>query len=263
MMVRTTPPVRVDLPSGLPDKLTQGLANWNKYPFYTAPSQVQEANQALALIRNPQDIKPSKLAGLTSQEIQHNLTIQHIDNGFVLAMEEYRKTLINATAADLAIVLTLRNPNLDFYRAVATGAIRLSQKTPDIPVIKHVIAPILSFFGAIWGICTQSSITQETVREERSVNREKWLTALKIKEEIRLKEAQRLIQKRVNTLHSNIQEAQKYHLQNGQDIQELTLLNKLIEIIAPGTSLQVNNKPILEYLKEVSGEDDPLIEIDT
>ena len=254
MIIRVDPPIKVDLPVGYPVDLARDLASWQVVPFYTSPNQTQNARQCLDLFKNLNSITPCELAGLSQKSIKKSITFQSIDHAFKKAMDSYEEDLVNAMGADRSFMSTLstRDSSQDFYRAVATGSMRLSSQTPNISGIKYVVAPIFSFLGGIWGMYTQNFITRETIYVEASAHRERWVNEVRIKEQMRIKDAIRVIETRAKTVDKNIQDNQAIGLQDDEDIEELKLLNTFMNFISPTTPLRIKNKLVLEYLEELT-----------
>jgi hypothetical protein len=247
-MIRLTPPVPVTLHGDL--TLDESLENQWKLIPYAANSQAiaDEAKKTLSLFKSPELSKPSILAQLPATA-NNNMTIQIIDNAFITAIENYRTELIDATAKDFATAMNPRDTALDFHNALATGAARFAKKTPNIPVLKFIIGPLLSLIGTLYGMTHRKSITAEIIAVERSENRNRWFEEVQTKEKLRLQNALNLINKRVKTLKKDLDDMGD--IVDEHKVDELKLLDIFVQNIFPQTTLEIDNRPLLEYLSDL------------
>ncbi len=245
MIVRVTPPIKVDLVGDLANNEAV-KEQWKKVPYTTAV--VSEAKKAMTLFKSsPELSRPSLLADLPIEIAKKSLTVRMIDSAYVEALEEYRKGFIMATAADFQLSILPRATASDFFIAMATGAARFAAKTPNIPLIKQLVGPLLAMLGLFYGIIAEKSITQERVDEERSVNRTNWFAKVLVKEELRIKQAVNMIIQRVKVLKRDIEDMDDY-LVDEDLVNELKMLNIFMSYISPETQLKVNDISVLEFL---------------
>lgn len=246
------PPVQVNL-NGRLENLEGLKEQWELIPYHVNSSQVaKEANDIIALLNNADQAKPSILAKLPASA-KNMTTVMLIDNLFRSTIEEYRQDLINATAKDFEHTRQARQNRdtaADFHYAVATGAVRLSSKTPDIPVIKHLVGPLLSFIGSIYGMINRDEFVEEKIARESSVKRDEWLEGVIVKEEQRVKKVYMLISLRVKAIYQGIENDAKQNLSNQKLVEELKILDVFNDFMCPNTPLKINNMPVLEYLDQ-------------
>jgi hypothetical protein len=215
-------------------------------PFVTeSHPRSQEAKKMMQMISQP--LTPSLTAQLPQQE-KISKTIKSIDLSFENAIEEYKVSYQLARAEDLKVYNQIRNSSLDFSLAVATASSRLIMKTPNIPVVKQIVGPLLGLVGGFYGAFKNRKFTEERKKEEQSANRSKWLTEIKIKEESRIKEAIVAINERAMTIKSIIETTKKEYSQDDPLVLELIQLDKLMNHLSPRTPLMLNETSVSDFL---------------
>lgn len=245
LSVNVSPPIKVNLVGKL-QNVDDLQKQWATIPFAANSKNVAEqAAETFALFDSPELSKPSLKANL-SDSVKSSIIIQSIDNAFVSAMEEYRSSLIDATAQDFATSLQPRVTALDFHYALATGVLRLTSHTPDVPVIKHLVGPLLAFIGAVYGMINKKAIVKEKIALERSEARDKWLQEVLVKEQIRVDNGIKIIKRRVATLKANIDEAED--LIDMKWVDEIKVLNQFMQAFAPEETLRVGDILAIEYV---------------
>lgn len=210
--------------------------------------RVEEMRKVRTLINSPALLKPSNVAGLPPESVGGNLTVQLVDNAFITALEDYKRTFITAAALDLGRSLSPRDAKQDFIIALVTGGANFAAKyTPNIPVIKHIVGPILLFIGGVIGILKKEGIIKQVVLEEASNHRKRWLESVLVKEELRIRQSVESINWRARNIIRDIEAMGE--LVDGDLVHELRTLDTLKVTLTPGSPLVLNNVPVLKYLR--------------
>ncbi|KIC73727.1 hypothetical protein DB42_BR00080 [Neochlamydia sp. EPS4] len=232
---------KVDVPGELIQSTSRQL------PFYVSTKDKEKTTQLLRLFKNTSEVMPSRMAELSLPSEHQMFTIRLIDKLFFEAINEYRQSFIYATAKDMSYVPLEDGSN--FTYAMCVGACQFATKTPNLPVVKQIIGPILMLSGAIWGILKKDRFARIKIAQEKSLHRKKWFKEVLIKEELRKQAAVELINKRARNLKRQIEELGD-DLVDDALIDELKILDKFMHYFSPNTPLLLDDIPFKEYMEQ-------------
>jgi hypothetical protein len=125
-----------------------------------------------------------------------------INSDFQVALDEYKKSLQDASTADAILKNCWSSRSAD-YMAIGLIITKFISYAPEIYIIKQVATPILAIIGTFFGLIKKNQIIAEMKDQNISRYRRAWIRDVELKEQSRIQKAMGLIQLRLEVLYPN------------------------------------------------------------